>query len=197
MGIFNKWLNSIKKGRQNKLAAEPMECVSGYGQTHEEENRETIKRALTIFVPEDQMDEIIEKIELGGSSLPANYFKFQFPIEDWDSLTPDRLEMAQCEWDCFMEVLTEEYYRFCSFLLSGNNKGDGYWGYLELRYEGGYASYGQLMHCERILSDLWETKRFQNAEEDRATMLSGARRVLEEANLGVRIKDILVQVVPM
>ena len=162
----------------------------------DEKELEAIQKTLTSKVPYERKKEVIERVRQGGQKIPAGYFQLRYPIETWQTLSPQELEDADYEWTCMSDVITEKYYRFFPFMINQNKQNKFYWGYLELRYRGGYADTKELAKCEELLSERMKDMRFSYEEKAKYTLLDLTKKVLEEVDPRVDVHDILLEVKP-
>ncbi|MBR3105114.1 MAG: hypothetical protein IKH46_15025 [Lachnospiraceae bacterium] len=157
-------------------------------------NKDLIRQALSDQVPDDQVEDVIEKIFNESENIPGKYIKYRYPIERWETLSKEEMEAAQDEWLYLATMITDDHYRMNFMLVK--MKGDELlcWAYVELRYSGGFPEKEALYKVETTVMERMEKRRYKTRDDVREALSAEVKKALEEIPIGVTVNNILINI---
>lgn len=199
MGIFDdfKEIMKVKKREcvdkkiSNTGAPKPHDVLMDV----ESQIKKDVRSVLSDKVPEVDIENVVERVCEGGAVFPSDYFIKEYPIETWESLSPDKLKTAQDNWFATSNVITDRYYHF--YPIETNNRLFGSHSiYIEIRYAGyPKIDYEVLENLEEQATEKINGMKIRSKTKDTniREIKDYMKYLLNKVNLGVRITDICVE----
>ncbi|MBO4922155.1 MAG: hypothetical protein J5372_09600 [Lachnospiraceae bacterium] len=200
MGIFEdfKEIMRVKKEKSvdnkisNTTTPKPDEILMDV----ESQIKKDVRNVLSDKVPEVDIENVIEQVCDGGAVFPSDYFINEFPIETWESLSPDKLKIAQDNWFAMSNVITERYYHFYP-IESKSTLFGSYSIYIEIRYDGyPKVDYETLENLEEQATEKINGMKIRTKTKDAniKEIKDYMKYLLNKVNIGVRVTDIFVKI---